>query len=135
MFFLHFFRPSLSLGAHMGSQGPSRPTRRWFSGGLGIVFCHVLMHLGTRLKRKSTVAEQRGCALDTPRQSLAAGVLIHGYDQFLIIPTRGYPFPPPCLQKFPKNQNFSDLKFRTPFFKQNLQNMRKVSPKGNPVGD
>ena len=48
----------------MGSKGPSRVPRKWFSGGLGIVFGHFLMHLGTRLKRKSTVAEQRGCALD-----------------------------------------------------------------------
>ena len=62
--FFHFLKPFFSLGAHMGSQGPSRPTRRWFSGGLGIVFAHFLLHLSTHLKRKSTVAEQRGCALD-----------------------------------------------------------------------
>ena len=107
-----FFRPFFSLGAQMGSQGPSRVPRRWFSGGLAIVFGNFLMHLGTRLQRKSTVAEQRGCALDTPRQSLAAGVLIHGYDQFLIIPTRGYPFPPPCPLKI----NFFLIQFQIPLF-------------------
>ena len=71
-----FFRPFFLLGALMGSKGPSRLPRRWCSCGLGTVFDRFLMHLGTRLKGKSTVAEQRGCALDTPRQCLplAAGV-------------------------------------------------------------
>ena len=59
-----FFRPFFLLGAQMGSQGPSRVPRKWFSGGLAIVFGNFFMHLSTRLQRKSTVAEQRGCALD-----------------------------------------------------------------------
>ena len=59
-----FFRPFFLLGAQMGSQGPSRVPRKWFSGGLAIDFCNFFMHLSTRLQRKSTVAEQRGCALD-----------------------------------------------------------------------
>ena len=109
----------------MGSQGPSRVPRRWFSGGLAIVFNNFLMHLGTRLQRKSTVAEQRGGALDTPRQSLAAGVLSFGYDQFLIIPTRGYPFPPPCPLKI----NFFLNRFQIPLFE---ENGAKWEPNGDP---
>ena len=46
-------------------QTPPEVVFKWF----GHVFDHFLMHLGTRLKGKSTVAEQRGCALDTPRQA------------------------------------------------------------------
>ena len=34
----------------------------------------------------------------------------------------------------PKMHHFSSLNFSTPFFKQNLQNMRKASPKGTPFG-
>ena len=57
----------------MGSKGLSRIPRKWFSNGLGIVFGHFLTHLGTRLKRKSTVAEQRGCALDSGKCSHTRG--------------------------------------------------------------
>ena len=38
----------------------------------------------------------------TPRQSLAAGVLTFGYDQFLIIPTRGVRPLPPADKSEPK---------------------------------
>ena len=34
----------------------------------------------------------------------------------------------------PKMHQFSSLDFSTPFFRQNLQNMRKVTPKGIPFG-
>ena len=74
------------FGAQMGSQGPSRVPRRWFSGGLAIVFDHFLMHLGTRLKGKSTVAEQRGCALDTQKgQKTSKAILFHTHTHTLQI--------------------------------------------------
>ena len=70
--------------------------------------------------------------LDTPRQSLAAGVTILGYDQFLIIPTRGYPFPPPCPKKCLKSHRISDLKFRTHFFQAKSAKHRKSEPQKEP---
>ena len=42
-------------------QSPPEVVFRWF----GHRFRNFLLHLGTHLQRKSTVAEQRGCALDS----------------------------------------------------------------------
>ena len=76
-----------------------------------------------------------GLPISRARQSLHAGVRILGYDQFLIIPTPGSRSLPPADKKSSKSHHFSDLNFSTPFFKQNLQKMRKVPPNGTPVGD
>ena len=60
-----------------------------------------------------------------PVLALLAGVWILGYDQFLIIPTRGGAPLPPCPQKI----MFFLLRFQIPLFQ---ENGAKWEPNGDP---
>ena len=60
-----------------------------------------------------------------PVLALLAGVWILGYDQFLIIPTRGADWVPPCPLKI----NFFLNRFQIPLFEENCA---KWEPNGEP---